>query len=227
MEDKQQKTLQIDVWAIVWSVIWLGLIILVILRVFVFQQVSVFGDSMQTNYHEGEQLLMNRQIKEVKRGQVVAVYEDREVARDANFLTQWQAKFFLKRIIGLPGEQVEIVGSKVIIYNSQYPEGVILQENYIADTTKKNMDILGQYNPKTEVSDEYFVLGDNRTRSKDSRIVGTFADFQIFGTETLKFWPSTDARLFELPSYSLTPIDTATQTRLTEARTEYQNGLRK
>jgi len=221
----KNKTVRIDIWGAFWSIVWMLLLILFVLRIFVFQQVSVFGDSMQLNYFEGEQLLINRRVPELKRGHVVAVYENRDVARNANFFTPYQAKLFLKRIIALPGEEVEIIGPNVIIYNDQNPDGVLLNEEYISPKIRRQMELLDQYYPRTEVPEgEFYVLGDNRANSKDSRVTGPFPDYSVFGAETLRFWPSSTARFFELPEYLSLCTDYA-QRDLVLYRAEYQNGL--
>ena len=220
------KTVRIDIWGAFWSIVWMLLLVLFILRIFVFQQVSVFGDSMQLNYFEGEQLLINRRVSEIKRGHVVAVYENREVARDANFFTPYQAKLFLKRIIALPGEEVEIIGSKVIIYNAEFPSGMVLDETYISPKIVRQMELLDQYHPRTPVPEgEYYVLGDNRANSKDSRVTGPFPEYSVFGAEALRFWPSNTARVFTLPDYTFSSIDNTLKEDLIQYRAEYQNGL--
>jgi signal peptidase I len=67
------------------NVFWLALFGLLIIKLLFFQQVTVVGQSMEPNYFDGELLLVNNVNRDFQRGQVVAVYEDREVARDANY----------------------------------------------------------------------------------------------------------------------------------------------
>jgi len=195
------------VWDFVWSITLIVLSVLILLRIFVFQQVNVHGSSMQPNYYSGEQLLINDIDKNFQRGQVVAVYENKEVAGNSGYFTRFAAVFYLKRIIALPGEEVEIVGDTVILYNKEHPEGAILDEGYISKDVKAIERKRNAYFPRTKIGEkEYFLLGDNRGDSLDSRIKGAFPDYAIFGKETAKYLPINKFRLFNLPTYSYPKI---------------------
>lgn len=208
---QETPRLKINFWSVVWSLVWLLLIVMFLLRIFVYQQVNVVGSSMEPNYYTNEKLLVNRQNKEFLRGQVVAAYSDQEQAKNAGFFTPYDpaTKFFLKRIIGLPGESVQIVDGTVIIYSSQFPEGRVLVEPYLPASTIKKEQIIKDTYPKTKIPESsYFLLGDNRTNSHDSRnpSVGMFADYAIFGQETVRYWPIAKAEVFELPEYQYIEI---------------------
>jgi signal peptidase I len=208
---------------IFWTVLWVGIAILLLLRVFVYQQVNVVGHSMDPNYQEGQLLLINQLQQDLERGQVVAVYEDKNTALHANYFTRFDPTntFFLKRVIGLPGESIEIVKSKVIIYNDQYPEGAILQEDYLSQEVVKEMETnkIFEYFPKTRIeSDSYFLMGDNRTHSFDSRNKGTFPSYTVFGQEVLRYWPVDDSQMFQLPEYSFQPMNNETKEQLERVR---------
>lgn len=211
------KTL--NFWNLLWSVLWLLLIVLILLRVFIYQQVNVVGASMEPNYFTNEMLVVDQRDKGLVRGQVVAVYEDRSVAEKANYFTRFDpnTKFFLKRVIGLPGETVEMVGGKVIIYNSEYPEGRILAEDYLDPSIKTRQEIGQFYFPKRVVEPgTYFLLGDNRINSTDSRTRGNFAEKAIFGQEAVRYWPLGKVRIFSLPEYRYLPVDEATKLQIEE-----------
>lgn len=202
----------VKLWSVFWTVAWIILILMLVLRIFVYQQVNVVGSSMEPNYFTDQRLLVNRRNKTFQRGQVVAAYSDPEVAENATPLTPYDpsTRFFLKRIIGLPGESIEVIGGSIIIYNDQFPEGRILEESYIPASTVERQDILKEYVPKTEIPlQHYYLVGDNRSNSQDSRNTGTgpFPDFSIFGQETFRYWPISEAHLFELPEYTFTEID--------------------
>jgi signal peptidase I len=179
-----------------WTTVWVGAIMLLIVRVVAVQQVNVVGQSMEPNYHEGELLLINQLDKNLQRGQVVAAYENKDIAINATYFTRFdpQNKFFLKRVIGLPGEEIELIGSKVIIYNQEYPSGVVLSESYLAPSIVQQMNLLARYEPRTKIPEKsYYLMGDNRANSRDSREKGPFPDYSIFGTELLGY------RVIDLP----------------------------
>jgi signal peptidase I len=217
---KAKKSNKIPLNAIIGIVIWIVLITLVILKLVVFQQVSVVGASMEKNYFNGETLLMNQVDRNFARGQVVAVYRDKEIAKNADYFTRFQATFFLKRVIGLPNEEIEIVGDKVIIYSNQGNNGKVLNEPYIAESVKNSMQ--GFYFQRTKIPDgNFFLMGDNRTNSLDSRNLGPFPGYSIFGQETVKFWPMDRLEFFKLPQYNLIDIDTKLQAQKNQLEKQF------
>jgi len=215
-------------WEGFWFVFWTLILALSILRIFVFQQVKVNGQSMDPNYHDGQMLLINRSDQEVSRGQVVAVYARKDVAAKANYFTPFDPTniFFLKRVVGLPGESIEMIGSKVIIYNQEFPEGAILVEPYLSQKVIQEMEESNFYFPKTMIEqDHYFLMGDNRKYSRDSREVGTFPKYTIFGKEVLRYWPLEEVRTFQIPNYSFAKIDPETNSKLIQARLNFTKTL--
>ena len=107
-----------------------------------------------------------------------------------------QKQFFIKRVIGLPGEQVAIENGQVKIINTENPKGLVLEESYIpqeANTTSNG-------EPVTLKPGEYFVLGDNREHSYDSRYVGAFQKNEIVGRVWLRAWPPSRAEIFNTPT---------------------------
>ena len=138
---KQSRNLFVSFWGWFWTGLWFLIMLLLLLKFVIFQQVTVVGESMQPNYYTGEQLFVNQIDKNFRRGQVVAVYRDKDVAKGANYLTRFSAVFFLKRVVGLPGEEIEIIGDKTIIYNKENPNGAILVEDYLgADVVAKERE---------------------------------------------------------------------------------------
>jgi signal peptidase I len=193
----------------IWTALWLVTLFLLIVKFVAYQQVNVVGESMEPGYKTNEMLLVNTINKSFKRGQVVAVYEDIEAAKDANYFTRFTTKFYLKRIIALPNEEIEIVGAQVILYNSEYPNGWVIEEPYIGEKARSIEAQKSFYFPRTKISeDSYFVMGDNRSNSTDSRIRGEFPSQALFGQETLRYWPFSTSGLFQLPEYTGKSIDT-------------------
>ena len=214
-------------WRRVWNILSTFIVIVafgfILVKFVIFQQVTVVGQSMQPNYQDGQLLLIHQLDKSLERGNVVAVYEDENVAEGANYLTRFQARFFLKRIIGLPGEEIEIAGGYVIIYNDENPEGKLLVESYIPAGVIASENRRQYYLPRTRIpANEYFVLGDNRSNSSDSRRYGSFQEFAIFGKESFRFWPSNDFQVFDLPSYNF--VDVPSEINLLREELKENNG---
>jgi len=103
----------------------------------------------------------------------------------------------------------------VIIYNDEFPEGRVLVEDYIPFSTKLEQNRTC-YFARTEIPENsYFVLGDNRGASTDSRSksLGTVNDYAIFGKEVIKFWPLGQVEAFDLPEYEFEKITEDIQDR--------------
>ncbi|MDE7017224.1 MAG: signal peptidase I [Lachnospiraceae bacterium] len=125
----------------------------VALTYFAGMRTSVIGDSMEPALYNGQEILINRFIYRLstpKRGDVVVFLPN----------GNQNTHFYVKRIVGLPGETVQIIGGKV------YIDGELLEEDENFD---KIIDAGIAGNELTLESDEYFVLGDNRNSSEDSR----------------------------------------------------------
>ena len=100
--------------------------------------------------------------------------------------------YFIKRVVGLPGERVHIEGGKVTIFNSEHPDGFLLEEGYLPATTTTDgvRDVaLGQQ--------EYYMLGDNREFSFDSRRWGPMEEDAIVGRVAARLWPVVNASVFQ------------------------------
>ena len=141
---------------------------------FVGQRTKVSGNSMYDTLENGDNLILEKlsyRFHEPKRFDIVVFR-----------YTHKKNTFYIKRVIGLPGETVQIVDSKI------YINGEILEENYGYEPIQ---DAKRASQPITLGEDEYFVLGDNRNDSSDSRdpAVGTVTRSQIIGKAWLRIWP--------------------------------------
>lgn len=166
----------------------IALAMFVIMYLFLFQPHQVKGSSDFPNFHDGEYLLTDKisyRLNVPKRGEVIIFKAPRNEDYD-----------YIKRIIGLPGETVMIRNGKVYLNNR------LLAEPYIpADyqTFGGSFAQEGQLIPIPE--GQYFVLGDNRSHSSDSRDWGTVPRENIIGKAWLRYWPLNRVGLIARPEY--------------------------
>lgn len=178
----------------------LAVVIIIPVRVFLFQPFFVQGSSMEPNFEDGQYLVISEfGYKETNVGfndpYKIGVKPFKEIQRQdvAVFhYPQNPEQFFIKRVIGLPGEAVEGKNGKIIIYNKENPKGLVLDESaYIGK------EILTQDFPRMEVAkDSYFMMGDNRMFSFDSRSIGSINKNKIVGRVLLRAWPVEKFSLF-------------------------------
>jgi len=168
----------------IWDLVKTGVIVFVIafsIRYFLIQPFIVEGGSMMPNYVDKEYLLAEKLdlfIGSPKRGDVVIFRYPNNPSTN-----------FIKRIIGLPGETVEIDNSVITIINSSHPSGTSIDEgSYLSSDVKTLTDSRGKFS-KTLGPDEYFVMGDNREHSSDSREWGVLPRSNIIGRAWLTLKP--------------------------------------
>lgn len=172
------------------KVVVISLAIIIPIRYFLVQPFYVKGASMEPNFEDHQYLIINEityRFNDPQRGDIVVFRYPKD-----------PRQYFIKRIIGLPGEKVVVKDGKVYIFNDEYKNGVAINENIYLDTTVTvgNKDIeLGE--------DEYFVLGDNRSASLDSRSFGAVPKRLIVGKVWLRGWPFQEFKIFQTPEYNL------------------------
>lgn len=170
-------------------VVIVSLILIFVVRSFIIQPFFVKGSSMEPNFEDGDYLIVNEigyRLEEPKRGDVI-------IFRYPND----PSEYFIKRIIALPGETVQIENGAVKIFNAEHPQGFVLDESaYLSDsvvTTGSDLE---------ELSDtEYYVLGDNRGASSDSRRWGVLDKNYIIGKAWVRAWPFDSISVFEPYEY--------------------------
>ncbi len=160
-----------------WDLVRFGIIAILVvipIRMFVAQPFIVSGSSMFPTFENGDYLIVveiSYRLKDPERGDVIIFRYPKD-----------QKKFFIKRVIGLPGEGIDIKGSTVTITNKEHPEGLVLEQPYV----KNNSSNTDHFELK---AGEYFVMGDNRSASSDSRYWGAVKKDLIMGRALLRLLP--------------------------------------
>lgn len=153
-------------------------VVVIPIRLWVAQPFIVQGASMIPGFHNADYLIIDElsyNFREPKRGEVVIFRYPHD-----------PSKFYIKRIIGLPSEKIRIEnGNVAIVDKNNSPEPKILDENYLPDSAA---NFSGESTASLEV-DEYFVMGDNRGQSSDSRSWGPLNRKFIVGRAWLRLWP--------------------------------------
>lgn len=172
------------------EIVIISLAIIIPIRYFLVQPFYVKGASMEPNFHDSEYLIIDElsyRFRDAKRGEVVVFKYPLD-----------EKQYFIKRVIGLPGETVTIGDGKILVVNEQYPGGIFLDESFYLD---KNINTYGTVTKKLG-EDEYLVLGDNRGSSLDSRNFGSLSEDLIIGKVLFRGWPLDRVGTFEKPSYA-------------------------
>ncbi len=159
-----------------------------IIRTYLMQPFLVSGASMEPNFQNGNYLLIDElsyRFREPKRGEVVVFRYPGD-----------EKTFYIKRLIAIPGERVVVRDGKVYIYNDENPNGFILDESYIPADIKTTGTVDSSLG-----ADEYFMMGDNRYYSFDSRNWGSVSRGEIVGLARLRLLPISEAKAFEAPVY--------------------------
>lgn len=172
-------------------------IIVVIVAVIRYTLISPFqvnGTSMVPNLQNTEFLMVDKlsyYLHTPNRGDIIVLVppQDTEV-------------YYVKRIIGLPGEKVEFLDGQVIIHNQEYPEGQKLDEPYLSTDNKKTYLPTHENKIITVPADNYFVMGDNRKASNDSRAWGVLHKQNIEGRAWFIFLPVNGIRLLPGARYA-------------------------
>ena len=155
--------------------------IFVVVYLFLLQPHQVKGASMEPNFHDGEYILTDKisyRFGDPKRGDVIVFKSPTNQDVD-----------FIKRIIALPGEKIEIKTRNIVIYNSENPRGFILPESYEVKDPISGGSYLREGKVVEVPSDNYIVFGDNRTHSFDSREWGPLPKNSIIGKAWVRYWP--------------------------------------
>lgn len=188
------------IWEIIKVFFW-ALIIIIPIRIFLFQPFFVQGASMEPNFENGDYLIVNefgyKKTSFSAFGKDVVLMDSfKELSRQDVVVFRYPQnpkQFYIKRVIGLPGERIKIEGGRITIFNEDNPDGFLLDESSylpkgLMTGANNTIDVvLGK--------DKYYVLGDNRRFSHDSRTWGPLSKKDIVGKVLLRAWPVAKAEI--------------------------------
>jgi signal peptidase I len=161
----------------------IALAVVLPIRFFVAQPFIVDGSSMDPTFATNQYLIVDElsyRFEPVSRGDVIIFKYPNDTS-----------KYFIKRVIGLPGETVQVEGTKVTIKNQANPQGFTLTEDYIAPT-----NFVSNHTTTTLSDKQYYVMGDNRGASFDSRAWGPLEKKYIIGRPLVRLFPLNEISLF-------------------------------
>ncbi len=153
--------------------LFLSVIIAIIVILFLYQPVKVEGTSMMPALTDQERIFINKfvyrfHIGDISRGDMIVFWYPND-----------PTKSYVKRVVGLPGDKIQVDRGKVIVNDT------LLQEAYVPEEYRDEMSMT----LKTIPDQEYFVLGDHRSSSNDSRSWGTVPRRYIYGKAVFVYWP--------------------------------------
>lgn len=172
-EENNKQSPKSSFWELVRYAV-IALLIVVPFRIFIAQPYVVSGSSMDPTFKDSDYLIVDqisKRFEEPKRESVVIIRYPKD-----------PSKFFIKRLIAFPGETVEIKNGSVTVYNEEDKNGIKLNEPYVVFKKSENLRVvLGE--------GEYFVMGDNRAGSSDSRAWGPVPKNYIIGRPVIRLLP--------------------------------------
>lgn len=170
------------------------LAVMVMIYLFVMSPQEIDGASMEPNFHDGEYILTNKieyKLNVPQRGDVVIFKSPINPQRD-----------YIKRIVALPGERIRLSHNTIYINDQPLHEPYIPENIYTVQGSylKDNNEIVIP-------QDKYFVLGDNRQHSSDSREFGPIEKTEFIGKAYLRYWPFTRFGILPRPEYKQANVD--------------------
>lgn len=185
METTKKKN-EIWEWA---KAILIAFSIAAIIRFFLFTPIVVDGESMMPTLHHGDRMVVNKigyELGTPDRFEIVVFHAPEQ-------------KNYIKRIVGLPGDHVAYKNDQLYINGNTVSEPHLKEfKEQISEGTLTEDFTLEELTQLTEIPEGYyFVMGDNRRYSKDSRHIGLVSEEDIIGTTNLVFWPFQDISIVE------------------------------
>ena len=185
------------IWSFLSDILINGVVIIAIvffIRFAIFSPFKVEGSSMEPTLYTKEYIIVDKisyRFKEPERGDVVVLIPPSNTK-----------EHYIKRIIGLPGEKLEFLNGQVLVHNDEYPTGIRIDEPYLSEENIRTI-FNGEPNIIEIPENHYFVMGDNRRHSNDSRNFGTVHKRNLVGRAWIIVFPFDHAGFIEEPDYSL------------------------
>jgi len=174
----------------IFKTVIISLAIILPIRYFVIQPFMVDGASMEPNFYDKQYLVINEisyRFNEPTRGEVVVFKNPQNIK-----------EFYIKRVIGLPGETIRIESGQIYIKPKNKEKFVQIDES---DYLPESLRTSGNINDLELKENEFFVLGDNRANSKDSRVLGPVQKELIMGKVWIRGFPFPEVRIFDFSEY--------------------------
>lgn len=161
-----------------WAVaIIIAVVVIAVIRIFLFVSFQVDGDSMDPTLEDGDRVVVNKFIYDIS-----SIENDDVIVFNSN-----ADSAYVKRVIGVPGDTVEMVDRTVYVNGEPLQEDYVVHqaESYMDNFTLADLGVEGDTIPEGH----YLVLGDNRPISRDSRDFGLITEDAVIGEVQLRFWP--------------------------------------
>ncbi len=203
-EKKESKSRAIATYIFeLFKIVIISLIIIIPIRTFIFQPFFVQGASMEPNFHNGEYLIVNefgykKTVIGSEEKKLFTVDSFKEISRKEVIVFRNPInpkEYFIKRVIGLPGDRVEVEDGDVILYNDENPQGGILDESEYLIKMLHHTECR-EYCVFDIKEGEFLVLGDNRKYSSDSRSWGLLSSDLVIGKVLFRAWPFSKIAIF-------------------------------
>ena len=164
------------IWELI-KIVTVAVVLVIFVKTYLMQPFCVKGQSMQETYNDEDYILIDKlsyRFHNPERFDIIVFKYPYDIT-----------EYYIKRIIGLPGESVEIKNNKVSVYNDAHPEGIVLDEHSYLLSEQRTSNV----ERRTLGTDQYFVLGDNRPQSSDSRFWGPLSKEFITGRVFVRVLP--------------------------------------
>lgn len=181
MEEEKLKKEKSDLWEWVKALI-IAFLLAALIRFVLFTPIVVDGESMMPTLESGERMIVNKlnyKVGDIQRFDIVVFHAP-------------EKKDYIKRVIGVPGDTLEYKNDQLYINDKKVNETYLQDyKNQIVDggTLTEDFSLLDYTGKKIIPKGYYFVMGDNRRNSKDSRHIGLVSKEKIVGKASVVFWP--------------------------------------